>query len=423
MLSAMDFTKLLSEYLPTKSENQEIKDKINSFISKLENAVKLNSINAEIMLGGSAAKGTFLKKDFDVDVFVRFDYGYKDQDISGMLISLLKCIKGIQITTLHGSRDYYQVRFSDIKYEIIPVLKVDDPLKAMNVTDMSPLHVNWLKRHLSKNDLLRQDIVLAKLFCKAQGVYGAESYIRGFSGHVLDILIVHYGGFMELLKGSQDWTSSYVIDVEKYGTAPTLNRSKVSPLIIIDPIYPARNAAAALSKEKINEFKKAAKQFLENPSEQFFVKKEYSLADLEKEKYASGSFYLLYLDAIAHDGKEDIVGAKLMKAREYMLNQLRLGEFTVTNTGWTWDKAKKASLWFIVKEEKLSKEMDRVGPPMKARMAVRAFREKHPEAYAKNDRLYAKVPRKCRTPVELMTNLTRCAYMREKVSRISLKVY
>ena len=153
------------------------------------------------------------------------------------------------------------------------------------------------------------------------------------------------------------------------------------------------------------------------------MKKEYSLSDLQKEKDRLESAYLLYLDAVAHDGKEDIVGAKLMKAHEYMLKQLRLNEFTVALTGWRWDKAKNASFWFIVKEEKLSKEMDRVGPPVKAKMAVRAFREKHPDAYAKSDRLYARVPRKCRTPVELMTNLTRCAYMREKVSRINLKVY
>lgn len=413
------FTKILEIHTPIQKEEKEIKTKINLFLRNLENSVKLNNINAEVMLGGSAAKGTFLAEDFDVDVFVRFDYGCKDKDISGMLFKILKTIKLLKIIKVHGSRDYFQTRYDDIKYEIIPVLYVENPKDALNVTDMSPLHVKWIKNNITST--LRKEIILAKLFCKAQNLYGAESYINGFSGHVLDILIVNYGSFMNLLEASQKWKLYEVIDVEKYGTAGKLNRSKISPLIVIDPILSERNAAAALSREKFLLFKEKAKEFLAAPSENFFVKKEYSLGEL-KEITNEKKSKLLVLNVTAFTGKEDIIGSRLLKAYTHILKHLKINEFVVKNSGWKWDKAKKAMFWFVVDRKILSKEMTRIGPPLKAKKAADAFNAKHKKIFIKCGRLYAFVKRPFRKPEELVKHIINEEYVKEKVKTIKLKI-
>jgi tRNA nucleotidyltransferase (CCA-adding enzyme) len=422
------FDKVISKHLPSKADQAKIMSKVNAFIEELEKSMKSNKIKGEVMLGGSAAKGTFLMKDFDVDVFVRFDYSYKDEDISVMLESLLEEIKGMKFVLVHGSRDYFQSKYKTINYEIIPVLWVEDPEKALNVTDMSPLHVKWLKKHFSEK--LRREVILAKLFCKAQNVYGAESYIKGFSGHVLDILIVHYGSFSKLLKASQEWfniigekNNHLIIDVENYKTADKLNKSKLSPLIVIDPIQPNRNAAAALSKEKMNLFVKTAKAFLENPHEKYFVKKEYSIDELKAIKIKNCASWLLLLEVNALVGKQDIVGAKLLKSYKHILKHLNINDFTIKDSGWKWDKMKKAEFWYVIEEDKLSQTLERMGPPLSAKDAAESFKSKHKKAYDREDRLYAIVDRPYRTPDKLIKDLLKDDYVKDKIKSGKLKVY
>ena len=164
------------------------KDKeIELFLKRLGKIVKENSIKAEVFAGGSIAKGTFLKNDHDVDVFVKFDLKYSGKDISKILGKILKPLNP---KLVHGSRDYFSVE-DNLIFEIIPVLNITKSEQAENIMDMSPLHVDWVIKN--SNVKLRNEIRLAKQFCKSINVYGAESYIKGFSGHVLDILVIYYG--------------------------------------------------------------------------------------------------------------------------------------------------------------------------------------------------------------------------------------
>ena len=44
------------------------------------------------------------------------------------------------------------------------------------------------------------EIKIAKAFCHANNCYGAESYINGFSGYGLELLVYYYGGFLRFIK-------------------------------------------------------------------------------------------------------------------------------------------------------------------------------------------------------------------------------
>ena len=63
---------------------------VEDIIKKINKEVKARKIKARCVKGGSVAKGTFLKNDYDVDLFVRFDYSYKDQDLSVLLKKILE---------------------------------------------------------------------------------------------------------------------------------------------------------------------------------------------------------------------------------------------------------------------------------------------------------------------------------------------
>ena len=63
---------ILKEIKPSKKEEDEIKKISDLFIKKLN--VQLKEIDALAVVGGSFAKGTWLKGDHDIDVYVKFNY-------------------------------------------------------------------------------------------------------------------------------------------------------------------------------------------------------------------------------------------------------------------------------------------------------------------------------------------------------------
>ncbi len=406
------FARVLEQYAFSSAQLKKVETSINEVLTAIRNQLKKHHIDAEVMLGGSAAKGTFINHDFDCDVFVRFQYRYVSENISDLLEKILKHFKPKRV---HGSRDYFQFIFKKIPFEIIPVLKVQDPKNAVNITDMSPLHVAWVKKHMTPQ--LRKEIILAKLFCKAQGLYGAESYINGFSGHVFDILIIYYSSFLKLLKASQEWKLRQVIDVEKHNTASQLNASKIAPLIIIDPMQPERNAAAALSEEKFICFKKGSSAFLKKPSLEFFIPKHFDIDQLKKQ---AGKNALFVFYVLGFTGKEDVIGAKILKVFEHFNKHLRLHEFVVLVSGWEFDKKQKAKMWFIIRKETRSKTIEQRGPPLTAKIGCEQFKKKHKQVFMRGNYLYAIIPRPYLNVQSLFDDLIKDEFTHERVKAVKL---
>jgi tRNA nucleotidyltransferase (CCA-adding enzyme) len=175
----MKIEKILEEEMfkivPSSEEVEELMEIANNFISSL----KKYKLDAQI--GGSLAKGTIVKKSGkqDVDIFVVFNYSEDILKLEG----ILKKIKfSGKLKKVHGSRDYFQIERGKVILEIIPVVKNKDPELAENVTDVSLSHVKYVCSQIKKNPKVSNEIRLAKAFCHAQRCYGAESYIKGFSG-------------------------------------------------------------------------------------------------------------------------------------------------------------------------------------------------------------------------------------------------
>ncbi len=393
------FKEVLKENLPTKDEKKKIEIIVEGFVSELQKRV---GTEGTVKVGGSFAKGTFLKKDFDCDVFVMFD---DDKNASDRLEEILKGLRAVRV---HGSRDYFQLVRKGVKFEIVPVLKIDKSCDANNVTDCSPIHVDWIKKKITKRPGLSTEVVLAKLFMKSIGTYGAESYIKGFSGHVLDILITYYGSFLKLLSASQKWKVGEIIDIEKH--SGKLNDSKTyGPLIVVDPIQEERNAAAALGKEKFEIFISKAKEFLENPDKKYFVKEKFSILKINRKND-------VVLSVSALEGKQDVVGAKLLKVFESIGKKLK--EFEVVDSGWHWDKDKMCYMWYKLSSKEIGKEYEHMGPPKKARKNFNEFVKKHKNYYLKGDRAYVMIKRKHTAIKPFVKDLLKDNYIKERVVSI-----
>ncbi|MBD3362072.1 hypothetical protein GF358_04775 [Candidatus Woesearchaeota archaeon] len=398
--------KVLSEIKPKVKKLKEVED----FIKELNKEIKKHKIKAKAEAGGSYAKGTWLQGEHDIDIFVKFDLKYSSKDLSK---SLSKVLKKFKPQKLHGSRDYYWIK-KHFRYEIVPVLDIKKASDAQNVTDFSPWHVKWVNRHGAK---YKDDIIIAKKFCKVSECYGAESYIHGFSGHVVDILVIYYKGFIPLLKASLKWKPKVIIDYNgkiRKKALFVLNKSKIQgPLIVIDPVQPDRNAAAALNITMFERFCKTARKFLKKPSPQFF---EYKSIDYSKLKKKGE---LVVIKVLAPPGKEDPIGTKLLKAFEFIRRQL--DAFTIIESGWQWDKEKNAEFWYVLKKKKLPLEYELCGPPIKMKEAVKHFKKKHKKTTVKKGRIYAKIKYKYRDIEPYLTkDVLKHEYLSDKVKKCTL---
>ena len=409
----MDLSKVLKDISPSEEEATLVKSVTSEIKKKLESSAKHNSVSVDVVPGGSTAKGTFLKGDYDVDIFVRF----KDnlENISDTLEIFLTDLD-VVFERIHGSRDYFSFTYKDFFFEIVPVKYIEDKSLVENITDMSPLHVIWVKKHLTKK--LQEDIRLAKQFCKACGVYGAESYINGFSGHVLDILVIYYGGFEKFLFEASKWSEIAIVDIDhKHKDVFTsLNQSKlVSPLIVIDPIDSQRNAAAAVSSEKYKDFIAAAKAYVEKPSLDFFTVKPFDIKKIDRGDNAD----LFVVKVVPQIGKKDVVATKVLKVFEFLQRHLLLHDFEVHDTGWHYTP-EEATLYFVIDKNDLDVSMVRQGPPLSNEVGAKRFREVHHDAYEKDGRLYAYVKREFVNAEKCLNHLLGQDFVKERVAEVSM---
>lgn len=402
------FDELLKEITPTKED--DVLKQVNAFLADAEKEAKKLKIRAMPVLGGSFAKNTWLKGDYDVDIFFAFDLKYKDTDLSEMLSRILAKFKPLRI---HGSRDYFQIR-NGMCLEIIPVLNIKKAADAQNVTDFSLWHVDWTNK---KGKKLKNDIRIAKKFCKAQRVYGAESYIRGFSGHVLDILVIHYGGFLQLLKAATKWTPKVIIDTENYHKGKALqfiNKSKTeSALLVVDPVQPGRNASAAISQEQFDKFVKSATQFIKNPSQEFFIKKPIDENLLRKK----GTLLKIFITPV--EGVENVIGVKMLKAGQFL--QKKLEDFEVVLTEWEWDKKNPAVWHYVVRKKELPAETTFEGPPLKFKEHCDRFKKAHKKTFIKSGKVFATITREFTTPQQIIKAAISDNYLKDKAKKITLQ--
>ncbi|MCH7568570.1 MAG: nucleotidyltransferase domain-containing protein [Nanoarchaeota archaeon] len=403
----MNIKKVLKEQIeliqPEKEIVKQAKKYSKEFISELGKEIAKKSLNADVFVGGSFAKGTLVKKyPYDIDILVRFDWKY--DNLSKLLLSPLRetCKKlNLQLKTIRGSRDYFKAYINKgIYFEVIPVTKIKKVHEERNVTDLSYFHVPYVKRKIKGKE---DEVRLAKTFLHAQRVYGAESYIQGFSGYALECLIIHYKSFEKMLKEliKVKDEERLVIDVEKHYKKKDdvfleLNENKLySPIILIDPTYKERNALAALSHKTFVRFQRSASAFLKRPSKNFFIKKEIDVGKLKKKaKTRKAEFLHVKLKTNRQAG--DIAGTKLKKFH-YLLEREINKYFKLVQHEFEYDDKKEADVYLIVKSRG---EIVRIGPPIKLEdkqkmraleKHVKAFKLAHKNTYEKNGFVHARI--------------------------------
>lgn len=384
---------VLKKINPSRKELNSIEKFLKDFVFNLEKSLKKLRIEAEVFVGGSFAKKTIIKeRQYDIDIFVRFDEKYKKDDISKLTLKALKGIReNKKIILIHGSRDYFKININpNFFIEIIPVMKIKNPKQAGNITDLSYFHVNYIKKKL-KTEKMLEEVRLAKAFCYANKCYGAESYINGFSGYAIELLIYHYKSFLNFVKAMTKIKGKEIIDIEKlyknkYEIAMNMNSAKMSsPIVLIDPTYKERNALAALSNETFEDFRETCKKFLKNPTKEAFEIKSINLSRIKKDA-AKNKYEFILISAETDKQEGDVAGSKLVKFYRHLSKEIEKF-YKIRNRGFNYNGKKEAEYFFVVKPKG---EIIQNGPNLIDKENVKIFKKHHKNTFVKGNRIYAR---------------------------------
>jgi len=307
-----------------------------------------------------------------------------------------------EVLIVHGSRDYFHVNFNDILFEVVPVLDIRKASEALNIMDVSPLHVAYVKKKVKR----KNDVRKLKALLKANHLYGAESYLQGFSGYVCELLVSYYGSFDKVISSIAKVKDSLFIDVGRhYSSKPlalrSLNKSKLGAFVLIDPVDKDRNAAASVSSLKLKEFVKVCKNF----SPDSFILKEVDVKSLKG---------YIVLDVVPLEGKKDISLSKMRALYDRILREFSYNGFSVVDSGWD-----SSHYWFKVAS--LPKTFRHYGPDLKFPEHVKAFRSKYGrKVKIEKDKVYVELDREFYDPREFLKKLIKEKFVKEKVKKINL---
>lgn len=311
----------------------------------VKNEIKKFSEVIGIEFGGSYAKGTWLKQDADVDIFVRFKKSVSDDRFEKISRKIgFESLKKYSPYVRYSEHPYVEAKIKNTKINVVPFFDVKSG-QWKSSADRSPFHTKFMKKSLT--DKMKNEVRILKTFLKANEIYGAEIAKQGFSGYVSEVLILHYGSFENVIK-----SISKIKENQNIGNA---KKKFDTSIVIMDPIDNNRNLAAAISDENIGKFILAARAFKEKAKLEFFKKRSIRISKKHWEN-------LLVVKFNFKKRSPDIIWGQIKRASTSLSTQLELGGFRVLRSNSFTDQENDAYLFFFLESMKISPTYIKNGP-------------------------------------------------------------
>ncbi len=373
---------VLSLVAPSEEEVEEERQFAEKIVRKIKRACK-----REAVLVGSVAKGTFLKGKKDLDIFILFPPSFPKERFEEELKKIAKKVFprcGYKLS--YAEHPYLKLHYKGRSIDLVPAYKISSPSAKKSAVDRSVFHTRYVLQHLDKRK--KGEVVLLKQFLKNHDLYGAEIRVKGFSGYLCELLIIHFKSFENLVKSASKWRPPVFIDFDEWKRQEALSFF-AAPLIVTDPVDRMRNVAAAVSEENLKRFIALCKKLLSHPSKQLFLSPPPSFYRTLKRK--RGKKYLIAFPK--PDVAEDILWGQLHRLVDKLKEDLRGFEVEViphTTRG-------AVVLGVIAKKDTLSPTIVIKGPPLGMKDACRRFKKAHKKVFSKNGFLFAEEKRSVRT--------------------------
>jgi tRNA nucleotidyltransferase (CCA-adding enzyme) len=374
-------SRIARRVVPPSAERRKMENLSKALLERVQKTIRKVALDGVASLQGSMAKDTWLHGQADLDIFVQFPPSVQRSEWTNQVLPLLrKEFSDYQVIERYAEHPFLElITKENVRVNLVPCYKVEKG-KWLSATDRTPYHKEYMNSKLT--DDTRLQARLLKRFCMGIEVYGAEIKIGGFSGMLVETLASYYQSFPKLLTSAGQWKAGSMIDIEgvyqgKEGEAK--KKFQDNPLIVVDPVDPERNLAAALRPERLWSFVAASRAFLERPRKQFFYPARFpnrSNAEIIAKMRLSGSD--IFAVSFEHEGMvPDILWGQLYRLEGMLAELLTRYEFQVVRSKAWSDESKHSVLFYELHEASLPPMILRQGPPVERLTESKSFIVKH----------------------------------------------
>jgi tRNA nucleotidyltransferase (CCA-adding enzyme) len=216
------------------------------------------------IVAGSAARGTFLRDRLDIDLFLLFPPDLPRDRLREEGLGIGRALLA-DTETRYAEHPYLRGTFEGFRVDAVPGFAVTDPSHPLSPVDRTPFHQEYLASRETPE--LVGEVRLAKQFLRTLGVYGSEARTEGFSGYLVELLVLRSGSFHAFVEDVRGWRIP--ARLAEPGHEPPRLPEDVA-LVLADPVDPHRNVASALSRRNLGLLITAVRLYLEGPSEAWF---------------------------------------------------------------------------------------------------------------------------------------------------------
>jgi len=374
-------TEVLKRVTPSESERKKILSLARKLTEKVREAAKNEGVEADIRVEGSVAKNTWLRDYPEIDVFIRVPTTMPREAFGTVCLEIgKKATEGYRQIERFAEHPYLEAFVDDVCVNVVPCYSVKGG-EWISATDRTPFHTDYVKPLLDER--MGEEVRLLKRFMKGVAVYGAEIKVGGFSGYLCELLVLNYGSFVEVLRHAENWKERTVIDQEgHYKGKEAVKKNFEEPFVMVDPVDKGRNVAAAVRKEKLDEFIAASRTFLKAPDLKFFYPPETKVLDATEltNKISARGSTIVFISFEAAATVPDVLWGQLYKSQRALRKMIRQQDFTVLRDS-VWSDEKNLNIFtFEIENRYLPNMKHHLGPPLRKKRECENFLRKHVEA-------------------------------------------
>ncbi|MCI4351420.1 MAG: CCA tRNA nucleotidyltransferase [Thermoplasmata archaeon] len=227
-------------------------------------ARRMNIPLVRCIIAGSAARGTFLNDRIDIDCFLLFPPETPREELERHGLALGRALlEAPQMR--YAEHPYLRGTFQGFTVETVPGFAIKDPAHPLSAVDRTPFHQEYLTQR--QTPAMVSDVRLLKQFLRALGIYGSEARTAGFSGYLVELLILEFGSLRGVLTAARSWRIPVLIGA---GRTPPPGVPEEVAIVLVDPVDPHRNVATALSRRNLGLLILAAGEYLDHPDRRAF---------------------------------------------------------------------------------------------------------------------------------------------------------
>jgi tRNA nucleotidyltransferase (CCA-adding enzyme) len=370
------FQEIAQQITPTSGQRRKVTRLLKKVQTELQQQFDTAGIDCEVQIHGSIARDTWLRSSTEIDLFLVMPPPPQDQTIQ-QILDLVKAYLGPIWHEAYADHPYLQATIQGVQIDFVPCYRITDNDTLISAVDRSPLHTQFITTQLQKTQ--HHDVRLLKQFMQSTGLYGAEIKTGGFSGYLCELLIIHYGSFLQTLRHASAWKSREVIDINDqwHGHKKKTQQHFQAPLIVIDPVDAQRNVASAVTHQRMGEFITAAHRFLQNPAKTyFFPDTDNNVRERIESLIQNMQFDIIAVRVLSEAPAPDILWGQLHRTRRAIARYLQRHDFTVFISKVWSDEQNHHIFTFSLATIVLPLTKKQRGPPIDS-PDVASFLEKH----------------------------------------------